>query len=669
MLLPAFWGAARTRRRLLPGWDGPPALVVDVVIWISMVVVTSEILGAVGLFRRTILAIGLAAVGLAAGLLAGRPEPEAPALRAPAPDRRQVAVAIAIGVAFAVPWAASTWASARSGTWSVDSLVYHLPFAAQWVQTGSLWHVNRLNPDTVVPYNPATSEILHALGMAAFHNALLTPFINLVWELLALTAAWSIGRPANRGPQCLALGLAIANCPLLLVSQPGTAMSDLPLLALALAAVAIMVQAPPSRRAAIPLGLALGLAAGTKLDGLAFVGVVGCVYPLLARREERLACAVRVIPAALLTGGYFYVRNLAAVGNPLPGLHTIFPAVTAPTDAALNTDILHYLGDTSVLRHYVLPAFHTIFGALWPLSLAVIVGGVVITLIQPPTGAYRLAAVGATATLAAWLVTPTGAGGTPGHPTLFVYNSRYAGVAFVVGAVLLGAFGQRLARLWEWVCLAVAAALCFASLASPASWPSAIGYTATIGWKEVGILVLAPIVLALGAAALWIHRRPTDVRLVRITSGAVAGAVLFAAGYLMVEHDIPRWYRGPGTPFSPALVWAGRLRHQRVGAVEVDLTFPLYGDRLTNRAAAVGAAGPGHEYAAPSTCPWLRADINAGHYSYVIIAPNYGYEPPSAENTWLDGASAATTVFSSADSRVYRIDGTLSDAGCNRVSS
>src|SRR6202030_653503 len=62
-LLPVALGARQLRRRHLPELAGPPALLAEVIIGLAFVIVVSQCLGTVGLFRLVPIVIALAGVG------------------------------------------------------------------------------------------------------------------------------------------------------------------------------------------------------------------------------------------------------------------------------------------------------------------------------------------------------------------------------------------------------------------------------------------------------------------------------------------------------------------------------------------------------------------------------------------------------------------------------
>ena len=72
-ILPVVVAASSWRGRLLPRWSGPPAVLVDVIVVLSTVVISAELLGAVGLFRLVPMTGSLALVGSSGWLLHARP--------------------------------------------------------------------------------------------------------------------------------------------------------------------------------------------------------------------------------------------------------------------------------------------------------------------------------------------------------------------------------------------------------------------------------------------------------------------------------------------------------------------------------------------------------------------------------------------------------------------
>ncbi len=77
--------------------------------------------------------------------------------------------------------------------------------------------------------------------------------------------------------------------------------------------------------------------------------------------------------AALAGGGYWYLRNLAHTGNPLPWVKHLGPITLPAPEQALGGreahSVLGYLTDGSVWSDWFLPGLHHGLTILWPLLL------------------------------------------------------------------------------------------------------------------------------------------------------------------------------------------------------------------------------------------------------------------------------------------------------------
>ena len=100
-----------------------------------------------------------------------------------------------------------------TGMTGADTVWYHLPQAARFVQDGSITHVQFFETGAGTAFYPATSGLFHALGMLWFGNDFLSLFLNLGWLGLALLAAWCLGRPYGLGPALRARRDACAGHP------------------------------------------------------------------------------------------------------------------------------------------------------------------------------------------------------------------------------------------------------------------------------------------------------------------------------------------------------------------------------------------------------------------------------------------------------------------------
>src|SRR5439155_10949827 len=121
----------------------------------------------------------------------------------PAADRWTAALGFAAVAAVFAQWCSGAIGSLRSGMFG-DTVVYHGPFAARFAQDGWVTRLHFVTVGQVIPFHPATSELLHATGILLLGNDFLSPLANLAWLAMALLAAWCIGIPRSVAPATMA---------------------------------------------------------------------------------------------------------------------------------------------------------------------------------------------------------------------------------------------------------------------------------------------------------------------------------------------------------------------------------------------------------------------------------------------------------------------------------
>ena len=669
----ATLGATAVRSRLLPLFSGSPAHLATAVIALALLIWSAELLGAFGFLGPVpyLIAVGLAGSGLWLGVGGGwgGPSRRPPPLLASNPVVS--AIALVLATAAVLKFGIEVKSKLGTGMTGFDSTWYHAPFAAGFFQTGDTWDLHFIAPQFLAWLYPANAEIFHSIGMLAFDRDVLSPLLNLGWFLGCLVACWCIGRPYGVAPWSLALG-AVALSLSVLSDQAGEARNDIVGIFFLLAAVAIAVNAwggrknrhvgeggidpsgdrpdvegdSPGDRSGVGLGpvavagLAAGLAAGTKLNFLlpAAVLVLGFAFLIPARTPGRRAgggnwrALVVAALAALAGGGYWYLRNLAHSGNPLPWFDSLGPISLPAPDQALGGreghSVLGYLFDGAVWSDWFLPGLHDSLTVLWPLLLALALAGLLLCLVprrSSPDGTGEgersgwagdrvLPVVGLTglAAIAAWLVAPTSASGPDGMPRGFESGLRYLAPAIVLGlAVLPAALLPGVAR-----------------------------------WRGSPDRTRGP--LALGALA----------------------AVLFAVaiGYPIQRHYLENRYANPtfATPgLNAAFKWATGLSNTRIATTSTR-QYPLFGADLSNHVQYVGEEQPNGGFTAPTTCRQWRHLLNEGDYDYVIasrdrVEPGKPPYPKSAR--WTEGRGA-TEVLRDPPTVVFRLTGALDPSDC-----
>lgn len=374
-LLPIAAGARRVRARVLPEWTGAAARVAEAVLAVALVILALEVVGVIGGLNR----IGASVACVMAGAIAWvgassipRRQGAGSATVVDGASRFEMSRVAAAAVVIAVSAAAAPWLgwiafAYRQGMQTVDTLWYHMPFAARFVQDASILHLHYVDRDPATPFFPANSELLHALGLLWFRSDLLSPVINLAWAALALTAAWAIGSVARRGPHCLLAAVLVLATPGLVDTQPGEAYNDIVCVALVLACAAVLVRggarpAPTSIAAA-----AAGLALGTKYTMIVPAIALGMGVVAISAQGTRMRQAALWTMGLVLAGGYWYVRNAVVAGNPLAPLsvHVGPLSLPAPHVSTPRYTVFQYLTDLHVWRAYYLPGLRQSLGLAW----------------------------------------------------------------------------------------------------------------------------------------------------------------------------------------------------------------------------------------------------------------------------------------------------------------
>jgi hypothetical protein len=616
-------GASHLRARLLPELEGAPAHLATAVLALALLLWAAELLGTAGLFKAGPYLVVVALAG--GGLWALGPKPRRPSRpRARSIDAATL-IALAIAAIAVVYFATGVRLRLSTGMTGFDSTWYHGPFAAGFFQSGDTWNFHFIAPQFLAWLYPANSEVFHAVGMAAFGRDLLSPLLNLGWFGGCLAAAWCIGRPYRVAPFSLGLAAVALSVPAL-ADQAGEARNDIVGIFFLLVAVAVAINVWEARsewglsRGAIAVvGLAAGLAAGTKLNFLLPAGVIVLGLGLFASSGARWRAFWVGGVAALAGGGYWYLRNLAHTGSPLPWVHHLGPISLPSPGQGLGGreahSVLGYLTDGSVWSNWFLPGLHHGLWFVWPLLAAAALAGLLLCLIPAANslrcsfcpdrgqkeqrkrfGALAVAGAAGLAAALAWLVAPASASGPDGMPHGFESGLRYLAPALVLGMALLP----------------VAAPLrnSFRRVAErgPRIKPGAPVWAA----PAVGI---ALVLVAIGI------------------------------GYPVQRHYLQSRYSNPGFTapgLNAAFKWAGTISDARIATTSTR-QYPLFGTDLSNRVDFIGRERPHGGFEAPARCRAWRRELDEGDYDYVVasrdrIEPGKPPYPPTAR--WTEGPEA-----------------------------
>ena len=639
--------ARAVRTRVLPGWSGPPAAVADAVLGLTLLTAVAEVLGALDLLRPLPVLVGelgaAAAVLVVATRIRTRPAPAVGEDTPPPPGARRSEV-VAAGIATSVvvvQWATHVGDAIDRGMVYSDTLWYHQPFAARFVQHGSFDVLDGVGLEAARLY-PLGSPLLHALGMLAFDRDVLSPFLNLAWLALCLVAAWSIGRRTGHAHLCVLGAATVAGLPILAATQPGQASSDIGALALLLSGIALLLERRDGGAAHLAVaGLALGLALSMKITVAVPLAVIAVGVLVVHRRDRPRALAW--IGGLTATGAFWFGRSWALVGSPLPwfdlrlGPIHLRPHRGAEAAASGEPALARSITDGDAWRDiYVHGLWHG-FGRLWPLVLLVAVGAIVALVVRGSSVAARLAGAACGIGLLAYVVTPyTGR-------LNFASGLRFLAPLLIVALVLAPTVLPSTTR-WRRaqlavLCLVVAVGVTMPTFERVPTWPTG-----------TGALVVGGVVIALAAALVW--RR--DV------GAGIAMAVVVAGSWFAQDAYLQHRYVDAGLPTDALNEHFRSVRDSSVAVFGTDDTFPMFGLDLSNDV----RRGDDPPFAlGPEPCRTWREHLDGDDYVVIAGTPDafglYPAPPPEV----FDDPAARLVVADGADV-VYRLDGPFTSTDC-----
>jgi hypothetical protein len=545
-------------------------------------------------------------------------------------------------------------------------MYYHLPFAADFAQRGSTTSLHFSGYIDETPFDPESSELVHALSMVMFRSDLLSPVINLLWFAMAGCAAWCIGRARAVAPATLAAVALLLAGPLLMRYDAGQATNDAVDVALILAVVAIAMNSNGRLPAVALAGVAAGLGLSNKLSLVVPIAALTLAFVAWTRGRQRWPALRTWCVFMALSGSYWYLRNLLRTGSPLPSVKLgIGPVALPHVKLALDgTTAAHYLFDRNAWDNIFFPGLRADFGAIWPLTFALAAVGMLLAA-RSRDRVLRALGVAAIVCAIAYVFTPETAGG-PFVGLTFESNLRFLFPALVVGFVLLPMVPMFATPRRQ---LAVTAGFVAMLAATQASYAHELR-------PRPALMVYVAAVLAVGALVYFgVSRTMSFSRPVFIIATTILLGLGISAGWAVQDTYFAGRYRGGGDlnavrPNGPALPrlgdlavykWADEVSGSRIGFAGFIETYPLYGSHLSNRVEPVGFAGPHGAFRFAENCAEWRRAVNAGHYDFLAIGPT----PSEVQWTRSDHATRIVLIERAA-ATVFRITGTLDPSACGR---
>ena len=693
----AFW----LRRWIVPEFSGALARLAEITLGVALLTLSLYALGVLGLLREGWVVAVTIAIGIAAGVLgrakvpAGGREPVQP----PRVEAWAILIAVAVASFTVAEWSFPSQLSLDRGMFGGDTTWYHMPFAANFAQDASLVDLHYTDPlRLVVWFYPATHELINGAGIVLFHNDFLSPLLNLGWLVFGLLAAWCVGRPYGVAPATLVASALVLDSGVMVVTQAGEGRNDTMAIAMLVAFVAFIVNGHQVRRSGtlvtadetdagplidrgplIMAGLAAGLAISVKLTMLAPVGAITVAviafnaHGLRAKLDTGLVLG----GALLVTGGFWFVRNLVHAGNPTPqigwGPLNLPVPEQMPLDPRPRFSVAHYLFDPTIYRNWFFPQLENSLGPLFGLILVIAFATSVYVLFTARNRMLKALAGAALLTAIVYLFTPLTAAGPEGTPRGFFTNTRYLMPGLVLAMVLLPLArplrsDEGHAR-WTFGFLTVLYAVTV--LSTPQWFPRYIAGT-----------------ILITAALIWVpaylgYRRGLGQLSRPALAGAVGVAVLLAivlgraqqTQYSEQRYSDSRLFLQEGGPVK-AFDWARAQHDQRIGiAGSGEIFFDqygFYGNDLSNSVDYIGVPGPHGQYTLATYCRQFRKRINAGDYDYLVTS-QYAFDNLDSEfaypyRAWTKDDPALKEVVreevSPQPDYVYKVVGKLDPATC-----
>jgi hypothetical protein len=660
------WGAWSLRSALLPEWSGTAARLAEVVIIVAVPVALSQLLGSFSAFRWGPVFAACVIGGIGIGVVGrqiAKSHPSRAGGRCDAvnrtadsptrPVRGEIVAAILATALVGAQWASHVAVALSRGMTHVDTLWYHGAYAAEFAQDGRLTDVLD-RTDALHAYATHNSELIHALFLLPFGRDILSPLLNLGWAALALLAAWCTGRHRGVAVPSLLGCVLVLGLPIAAGTHPGQASNDVAAAALLLAAVALLLEDPLAPVPTALAAVAAGLAVGTKLTVAAPVGLLSVGIVVLAVRARRPKTAALWCVLVAVFGGYWFLRNIAAVRNPLPYFSFHFGPLSLPAPARNpGATVASYLTDGHVWREFFLPGLSSGLGRGWVIVLALALGGAVFVVIRGRNSLERLTAAMVLVGAIAYVFTPlTAAGGG----LSFVFNLRYLIPVLVVGFALWPLMldaASAFQRQTVCVCLLGLIALdaTAANHERMRAWPW--------GHLLAGVLVGAGVV---GAVLLLVYlaRRVDTPRFVVAAFLVVAAGV--AVSWPVQRRYLEHRYIDAGLHTDAINAYFRDVHHAQVAVIGTVEAYPMFGLDLSNRVTKlVGRSDSGGR----DPCREWR-QLLSGKYRYVVLTTFglVGASRPPQE--WFTEDPAATVVARDGDSVAYHLTGALHPPDCSR---
>ena len=213
-----------------------------------------------------------------------------------------------------------------------DTLSYHLPMPASWLQSSSLKVSYIPRADVPNSYFPGNGELLYLWMLAPFHNDLLIRLVNLFMWLILGVGLFSLSRRFGAsGEASFAASLLFLFTPTVLAQTTETSldMANAAVFMLALGHLmdfGSVKEAPHRLEAVVLFALSCGLFLGIKYSAPVYLLLLLGVFLAyggwqLQKLKSSILSILNYIGlvslGTILLGGFWYIRNWILTGSPM----------------------------------------------------------------------------------------------------------------------------------------------------------------------------------------------------------------------------------------------------------------------------------------------------------------------------------------------------------------
>lgn len=242
-----------------------------------------------------------------------------------------------------------------------DAFVYHLSFPASWVKSGSIFPVTVPFGDQAGTYFPSNVEMIFFWLLTYSRQDFTTNCVQCFFLLQCVLAVFRLCRisGADRSPS-LCAAFAVFFMPSML-HQAAASEVDVAFSAMFISCLYFLIRwikAPDTRMNMIMAFISAGLFLGSKTIAIPWTVVILIPVLLYAIYKHGFKLWMFIgIACSILTGGFWYIRNLLLTGNPLFPLTLKIGSFTLLNGAYERSSVLH-------------SAFHTDSFAEWAALMA-----------------------------------------------------------------------------------------------------------------------------------------------------------------------------------------------------------------------------------------------------------------------------------------------------------